>query len=44
MQLDDVFLREEVMQRAAARDFMTKHFRYGKDPPVQTFDRGTITA
>ena len=42
--MDDVFLREETMQKAAARDFMAKHFRYGKDPPPQTFDRGTITS
>ena len=42
--MDDVFLREEHMQKAAARDFMAKHFRNGKDPPPQTFDRGTITS
>lgn len=42
--MEDVFLREEHLQMRAARDFMGKHFRYGKDPKVSTFDRGTITA
>ena len=42
--MDDVFLREESLQSQAARDFMLKHFKYGLDPPPQTFDRGTITS
>ena len=33
LQIDDVFLREEKLQKAAARDFMAKHFKYGLDPP-----------
>jgi hypothetical protein len=23
---------------------MQEHFKFGKDPPVQTFEKGTITA
>ena len=42
--LDEIFVREQYLQRQVVRDFMTSHFRYGLDPPVQTFDRGTVTS
>ena len=32
------------MQRQAAREFMRGHFKFGLEPPVQTFDKGTVTA
>jgi len=44
LHLGDIFLREEYLQRQAARDFMRGHFKYGLEPPVQTFDKGTVTA
>lgn len=42
--LDEIFQREEILQKAAAREFMSKHFKKGLDPGPQLFEKGTVTA
>ena len=42
--LEEVFDREEYLQMIAAREYMKRHFRNGKDPPPLTFDKGIVTS
>ena len=42
--LDEVFDREQYLQMIAAREYMERHFRYGKDPPPLTFEKGCLTS
>ena len=42
--LEDIYDREDRLQKQAVREFMQDHFKRGLDPPVQTFEKGTITS
>ena len=33
-----------MLQHIATRQVMSKHFRKGLDPPVETMDRGVVTS
>ena len=42
--LDEVFEREDYLQMIAAREYMKRHFRCGRDPPPLTFEKGCVTS
>lgn len=42
--LEEVFDRENYLQMVAARQYMKKHFKRGKDPPPLYFEKGVVTS